>query len=140
MRYVGVADDLIFAATGDKVAAEHLNVPLAFGDLGEIELDLASDSYRRIREMLKPIFAAHAAANDLEPKAAIAEPSAKEIAAHVTPETKHTNGAAYKAALRTWAARVGRLDEIKRYYYPVGLCNDFDAYLMRRGALELWTS
>lgn len=135
MKYVGVADDIIFAKTGERVDAEHVNVPLTFGDLGSIEIDLASDTYRQIREMLRPIFAAVTKASadpEIEaPKGVAVEMSGKII--YVTRETRHANGAAYKAALRAWAAKNGRLDEIKKYYYPVDLCDDFDAHLARNG-------
>jgi hypothetical protein len=135
MKYVGVADDIIYAATREKVEAQHINVPLAFGDLGAIELDLSGGTYDKIREMLKPIFDAVESGKEQAP-----ELTARGMAiewrgatTYVTREMRRTNGAAYKAGCRAWAQKTGRLGEIKNYYFPASLRADFDAYLARNG-------
>jgi hypothetical protein len=135
MKYVGVADDIIFSATGEKVEAQHVNVSLEFGDLGAIELDLSNGTYDKIREMLKPIFAAVESGKEQAPELT-ARGMAIEMGGgtvYVTRETRYTNSRAYKTGCRVWAQKLGRLGEIKRGYFPVSLFDDFDAYLARNG-------
>jgi len=133
VKYIGVADDIIYANTGRKVDATHVSIPLKFDEL-DAELDLSDDTYNQIRELLMPVFAAYAAANP-GAQSALSGKGAKELPLVITPGMRYTDGAKYKAALRVWAKKTGREGEINKYYFPAGLCNDFDAYLTRKQGL-----
>jgi hypothetical protein len=136
VKYIGVADDIIFANTGRKVDATHISISLKFDEL-DAELDLSDDTYNQIRETLMPVFMAYAAANP-DVRLAVGNGTKELPPSAVTPKMRYTDSRKYKGALRVWAKKTGRLGEIRRNYFPVGLCDDFDAYLMRsRGLTEL---